>query len=312
VTTSARSCDIRPFVEPDHARLATLVDDETDPLYAAQSHGLHGVAADGANWSRTLVAETDGRLAGAVTAARNLVHPGRYIVAVEVVTEYRRSGIARSLLHEIGKLRPEPLPFAAKLRPSDLAAMALLRSLGGRIYQHCPGLRPDPSNADIARWCRDHAPPDGVDLVELADLPEAQRAELWVQQYLWVHEEWSPAAAEPLRELAPEIAAEADPHSSVVTISEGVPDSMTWAFPEADGSVTIVSETTRRDTPDGTAKVAAGLARCLQHLVTTSTAAVEIDGHRSDPHLSEVVETLPAVPANPLLLVEFTQPEGQT
>jgi hypothetical protein len=29
-----------------------------------------------------------------------------------------------------------------------------------------------------------------------------------------------------------------------------------------------------------------------------------LDGHLSDPHLREVVETLPAVPANPLLLVE--------
>jgi ribosomal protein S18 acetylase RimI-like enzyme len=304
--TAARSCDVRAFVESDVAMLATLVDADTDPLYAAQSHGLHGVAADGPDWSRTLIAEVDGRLVGAVTAARNQIHPGRYIVAVEVATEYRRSGIARSLLHEIGELRPERVPFAAKLRPSDPAAMALLRSLGGRIYQRCPGLRPDPASADIARWCRAQRPPDGVDLMALADLSDAQRAELWVQQYLWVHEEWSPAAAEPLRELAPEIAAEADPHASVVIMSEGVPDSITWAFPEADGSVTIVSETIRRDTPDGMAKVAAGLAHCLQHLATTSTAAVELDGHLSDPHLSEVVESLPAVPANPLLLVEFT------
>jgi GNAT superfamily N-acetyltransferase len=299
------TCDIRTYLPSDDAMLATLVDGDTDPLFAAQSHGMHGAAAEGPDWCRTLVAEVDGRVVGAVTAARNQVHPRRYNLAVEVAAEYRRRGIAGSLLHEVGELRPEPLAFAAKLRPSDPAAMALLRNRGGRIYQHCPGLRPDPDDADIATWCSRQASPPGTALVELADLPDTQRAALWVEQYLWVHEEWSPVAVEPLCELAPEIAAEADLHASVVTMSGTTPDAVTWTFPEPDGSVTIVSETTRRDTPDGTAKVAAGIARCLQHLAATSPSRVELDGHLSDPHLSKVVKTMPAMPASPLLLVEF-------
>jgi hypothetical protein len=88
-------------------------------------------------------------------------------------------------------------------------------------------------------------------------------------------------------------------------MNERTPDAVTWAFPETDGSVTIVSETIRRDTPSGTAKVAAGVARCLQHLAAASVRRVELDGHLSDTHLGEVVKTLPAVPANPLLLVEL-------
>jgi hypothetical protein len=303
---------VRAFVDSDDAMLATLVDGDTDPLYAAQSHGLHGAARDGADWSRTLVAVLDGRLVAAVTAARNQIHPGRYLLAVEVAAEYRQRGMAGTLLDEVGRLRPEPLAWSAKIRPTDAAATAFLRSRGGQIYQHCPGLRPDPASAQIARWCRDQVPPDGIDVVALADLPDAQWAELWVQQYLWVHEDWSPAAAQPLRELAPELVAEADPQVSVVTMNAGAPQSVTWAFPETDGSVTIVSETVDRDTPDGRAHVAVGLARCLQHLAATSAAVVEIDGHRSDPHLRQVVATLPGVPGHPLLLVESAQPEGGT
>jgi ribosomal protein S18 acetylase RimI-like enzyme len=268
VTTVPGACDIRTYLESDEATLATLVDEDTDPLFVAQAHGLHGVAADGEHWSRTLVAEIDDRLVGAVTTARNSVHPARYILAIEVAADYRRRGVARALLDEVCTLRPVSLPFAAKMRPSDPAAMALLRSRGGHVYQRCPGLRPDPTDAQISLWCRRQASLEGIDLVALVDLPHAQRAELWVEQYLWVHEDWSPAAADPLRELADEIAAEADPHASVVTMNESTPEAVTWAFPEADGSVTIVSETTHRDTPNGTAKVAAGVARCLQHLAS--------------------------------------------
>jgi ribosomal protein S18 acetylase RimI-like enzyme len=311
VTTAPHSYNVRAFVDSDDAMLATLVESNADPLYAAPSHGLHGVAQDGRDWSRTLIAEVDGRLVAAVTAARNQIHPGRFILAVEVAAEYRQRGIAGALLDEVGRLRPEPLAFSAKIRPTDAAAMSLLRSRGGDIYQHCPGFRPDPTSAQIAGWCRDQVSPDSIDVVALADFPEAQRAELWVQQYLWVHEDWSPAAAAPLRELAPELVAEADPEVSVVTTTAGTPQSVTWAFPETDGSLTIVSETVARETPEGMTHVAVGLARCLQHLAETS-ADVELDGHRSDPHLSAVAATLPAAPAHPLLLVEWTPTRGAT
>lgn len=301
--TSAVS--LRPFAIEDESALACLIDDDSDPLWVAQGHRLHGPARDGERWRRTLLADSDGRLVGAGTIARNRIHPGRYNLAIEVAAPYRRRGIGGVLLAALRELRPEPLPLATKLRESDPAAMAFLRTGGGRVYQRCPAVRPIPASAEITDWCRHQLAPTGTELVSPAGVSQMKLAEFFGHQYLWMHEQWSPADPGPLRELAQDMVAEADPGLSVLAVHAGGVAAIAWAFPEGDGSVTIVCETLRRDTPEGVPVVAAALARCLQKLAAAGISRVELDGHVTDPHLAPVVDTLPAQPSDPLLLVEF-------
>jgi hypothetical protein len=51
--------------------------------------------------------------------------------------------------------------------------------------------------------------------------------ELWVQQYLWLHQDWSLAAEEALREVAQDIVGEVDPELSTVTVCGSRVDAVT-------------------------------------------------------------------------------------
>lgn len=296
---------IRPYAPADESAIAALVDERSDPLWVRQGHSLHGpLLDDGTQWRRTLVAERDERLVGAATVARNRVHPGRLNLAVEVAPRYRQRGVATALVDALRRDLPEPLPLSGKVRPYDPAATGLLRCFDGRVYQHCPAPRPVPSDPAIVAWCAAQSVPPHTSIVALSEVPD-DPVELWVEQYTWVHADWSPAAVQPLRELAPEIVADADPHLSVVSVRNGAVVAIAWAFPEDDGDTTIVAETRRRHVSGGIEQVAAALATCLGGLRRRGARAVELDGHASDPHLTPVVASLPAVAADPVDLVEI-------
>jgi acetyltransferase (GNAT) family protein len=299
------SWDIRPYTAADQPGVEDLLDADADPLWVAQGHRLHGEAGDGDRWRRTLIAERAGRVVGAVTIARNRVHPGRYNLAVEVEAASRRRGLARTLIEQARLQAPQPLPMAGKLRPSDPAGVALLRSIGGRTYQRCPGLCPDPTAPEVRAWSAHNAStPDAV-VAPLAELAPADWDDLWFRQYLWVHQDWSPAAEAPLRELAHHLVAEADPELSTITVRGARVDAVSWVFDAHDGTVEIVAETTERDTGSGVPDVAAGLARSLSLLAERGVRKAAIDGHLTDPHLGPVLGTFPPVPREPLDLVEI-------
>jgi GNAT superfamily N-acetyltransferase len=304
VLEEVRPWTVRPYSEGDQPALDGLLDASSDRLWVAQGHRLHGQRSDGERWRRTLVAEQAGEVVGAVTSARNLVHPGRYNLAVEVAAASRRRGVGFSLIEQARRLAPEPRPFAAKLRPADAAGLALLRRVGGRIYQRCPGLCPDPTSPQVLAWAARTVPMSEAAVLPLTQLPRSTWPELWVRQYLWVHDDWSPAAEEPLRELARDLIAEVDPELSTVTACGASVEAVTWVFDPHDSTAEVVAETTQRHTPNGVSHVAAGLARSLSQLNERGIRKAEIDGHVSDPHLAPALDTLPNVPREPLYLVE--------
>jgi hypothetical protein len=304
VTDGGEGEVIRRYSVADQPAVDALLDARSDRLWVAQGHRLHGEARDGARWRRTLVAETSGRIVGAVTVARNRVHPGRYNLAVEVGAGSRRGGVGRRLIEHARRLTPEPLPFGAKLRPTDAAGMALLRRVGGRVYQRCPGLCPDPCTAEVLGWAAAANSTSGGEVRSLACLPRDDWAELWVRQYLWVHREWSPAAEEPLREVAQDLIGEVDPELTSITVRDDRVNAVSWVFDGNDSTAEVVAETIQKQTSEGVADLAASLARSLAKLAERHVRKAEIDGHISDPHLQPVIETFPPVPREPLDLVE--------
>lgn len=298
---------IRPFAAADQPGVDELLDADADRLWAAQGHRLHGEALDGDRWRHTWVAERNGRIAGAVTVARNRIHPGRYHLAVEVGAGSRRLGLGRALVELARSSAPEPLPLAGKLRPAD---RRLLTAFGGRIYQRCPGLCPDPTATEVRAWAAEHTALSDAAVLPLRELSPDGWVELWVGQYLWVHRGWSPAAEQPLRELARDLVAEAEPDLSTITVQGSRVIAVSWVFEAPDGVVEIVAETTEPSVPGGVAAVAGGLARSLVLLAERGVRRAEIDGHLSDPHLAVVLGTFPPVPREPLDLVELDPAAG--
>jgi hypothetical protein len=201
-------------------------------------------------------------------------------------------------------MAPEPLPLGAKVRPSDRPGVALLDRLDGRVYQHCPGLCPDPRSPDVAAWVAGVEASTDADVHALAEVPRREWAELWVAQYLWVHQDWSPAAEGPLREVARELMDEVDPDMTSVAVRDSRVSAVTWVFDGHDGTAEVVGETVQSEAHDGVDDVAACLARGLRMLAHTGVQKAEIDGHITDPHLQPVLD-FPTVPREPLDLVEI-------
>jgi len=193
--------------------------------------------------------------------------------------------------------------MASKVRPDDPAGVALLRRVGGRVIQTCPGLRPDPCTAEVIAWCEAVRPPGDVVVRPLSDIAPEARPQLWVEQYVWVHQRWAAVDRGGLESLAELMAGPADPTASSVALRAGVVEAIGWTFAEDDATYGIVAETARRDTADGAALVASVLSRCLLRLAEQRCHVVEIDGHDGDPHLAPVLATMPPCAAAPLWLV---------
>jgi hypothetical protein len=310
VTSAGAAWQIRPYVEDDQPGIEQLLDTDADRLWVGQGHRLHGAALTGERWRRTLIAEVAGDVAGAATITTNRVHPDRYNLAVEVGPGRRGRGLGRVLVDRVRRLAPEPRPLAAKLRPSDLAGAALLRRFGGRVYQRCPGWCPDPTSPEVRAWATGITRAADAAVLPLDELARTEWPELWVRQYLWVHEHWSPAAPGPLRELAPDLVAGADPELSTIIVRGEHVDAVTWVFDAHDGTAEVVAETTQPQAPAGVSDVAAGLARTMLALGDRAVRKAEIDGHVSDPHLGPVLEGFPAGLREPLYLVEI--PPGRS
>ncbi|MGI8879058.1 MAG: GNAT family N-acetyltransferase [Jatrophihabitans sp.] len=292
----------RPFQDGDQAGVDALLDDDADPLFVAQAHALHGPEAEG---SHTVVAIENGQIVGALSVARNRVHPGRYSFAVEVAAAHRRRGIGRRLTGAALALRADARPLAAKVRPADPAATGLIRAFDGRTYQRCDGLRVDVQSAAIADWCAARVSLDAAVAISLEGLQSAELAAAWVEQYRWVHEAWSPVDEDVLAGVTPSVLADLEPGLSAAVRLDGRLRAIAWVFAEAPGTVAVVAETVQRDEPDATALVASTLARCFAALRAAGIAHAEIDGHVGDPHLQPVCTTLPPSRSNPLLLVEL-------
>lgn len=285
--------DIRPYGPGDRSGVDALLDADPDRLWVSQGHPLHGEPRDGERWKRTLVAEVDGSVAGAVTVARNKWHPSRYTLAVEVGAAHRRTGLGTALVDAARPLCPQDLEFSSKVRGADRAATGMLRRRGGRMTATSPLPHPDPRSAPVAAWITARPAPAGVRLTPLTAVPADRWPDLYAAMYGWEHEDWYPADPATLPELGRMLAGAVDGDLSVAAWRGDQVVAAAFAMPDGEGGAEVGVETMERDTPAGEAIVAAALAGCLRACGAAGMTEVMVDGHLSDPHLGPVLATFP-------------------
>lgn len=303
---SAEHVTIRAWQDGDAERVADLLDPTLDPLWVAQAQQLHGPELEPPRMRITRLAVVDGDVVGVGSIGSNPIHPGRYPAAIEVLAAHRRQGIGSRLLATLMELRPKPLPLSTKIRRSDAPAMAFAHFRGGSSYQECDGTVIDPTLDSILQWTRERlqhpigTAKSGAVIENHRDICDA-----FVDQYHWVHQDWSPVGdLDVLREESRKAVADLDNELSVLVCQGDQTAAAVFVF-RALGSVDIVAETTKRDSPEGKELLEHGIAVALRECNKAGVRRVEFDGHVTDPHLQPIVTSLPDRRTDPLCLMEF-------
>lgn len=280
--------------------MAGLLDADADELWVQQFHVLHGPDGDDP-WRRSRVAtDRDGQVIGCATVTSSALHPGRLPCAVDVAPAWRRRGVGSALLAAVGAERPDARPMSSKARLSNTAATAFVTAVGGRPYQHCPGIAVDPRAEDVRRWALARRSGSCRDLVEATDL-----VSVFAELYRWIHQTWSPAGdMAVLAQVAGEDVADADLTLSSGYWVAGRLTAVAFAFPRGE-ACDVVAETVTADVPDGDQAVAGVVATTLLRCAERGVTDVQFDGHETDPHLAGVLRDLPGFRADPLALVEL-------
>ncbi len=292
---------IRGWQSGDVVQVSGLLDEDEDPLWVSQFHGLHGQDEDGPRWRRTLVAiDHSGRVVGCATVAVNQLHSSRFPCAIDVAPDRRHRGIGGVLLTAIKQQRPYVAPLSTKVRPLNVAAQSFIANAGGTVYQRCAGAVIDPADPYVARWADNQATNRCASF-------SGQSAEAltsaFAEQYRWVHQRWSPVKdSAVLQKMAAEEIAEIDPAVSAGTWSDGRLVAAAFAFPVAIG-FEVVAETVVEDHPQGVDVLGEAIAAVVR-AAGRQGALLKFDGHISDPHLHPVISTLPWCHSEPLDLME--------
>ena len=301
---------LRPYRDGDGAGVAALLEDSASPIYRWKLHALHGPGRDEPTRWRTRVAEgPDGGIRGAVTAAHHSVHRGQYVLAVTVAPAHRRRGLGRVLVAEGLRMRTEPLPMTVQFVESDRAGAGLVRAAGGQIVQTTPNFRLDP--AAMLGWAGARPAPPGVVVDDLTGAPAVELAAAWRDLYLWQHEDWCrpPVSVPAVTGYAEATAAAVRRELSSGARVDGRLAAFAFVAEEPGGRPTLMTETVRRDEPDGEALVAAVLADSLRRLAAAGVREVQLDGHVTDPHLHPVTRTFPpGLPTDPLYVARISAP----
>jgi len=296
---------IRDWQPGDEAAVDALLEPAADPLWAVQSHRLHGERRDGPRRRRTLVAVEGRELVAAATVAANRLHSGRLWGAIEVAVGHRRQGLGRVLLDAIRDLRPAELPIAGKVRPGS-PADAFVTAVGGTVFQRCRGVQVDAGDPALRHWCANVEPVDDVTVGPVTGLDTDTLVAAFAEMYRWVHEDWLavtvPAA---LADVSADIVAAADRSLTTGAWTNGRLAATSWVTRRPDGTLEIFAETQRRDEPRGTELLAMTVACSLTAAADAGLGVLEFDGHVTDPHLATIVDSSPHIGLNPLLLVEI-------
>lgn len=294
---------IQPWNAEWSPAIAGLIDADSDPLWVAQGHSLHGAdVQDGQRFRRTLVALAGDQLAGVASVASNRVHAGRLSCAVEVAPRYRRRGVGRTLLGAVRALAPS-MPVAGKVRPGT-PAHRFAAAQGAMIYQRCPGIELDPRHNAVRTWATGNPARAPLQVSTMVDLGRDRVAAAFVEQYLWVHEVWSPVTAvDALAAIAASTATDIDAGLSAAAWLGDELVATVFAFRDGAHRLEVVAETQQRNHAAGSSALAAALARTVTNAVEQGIERVEFDGHTSDPHLTPLLNTLPHAGNHPLLLM---------
>lgn len=262
------------------------------------------------SWRRTRVAVADGQCVGVASLTLSPV-TDTYVCEVDVAPDYRRRRIGTRLYAAVHETANPPFPVLARAMQSRPLRRQFADSLGCTVLFHCPEPWIDPTSGAGRQWADEQPLPSGSALVTLGELPTAQVGEAWARCFEWTHRTFGTVHPERLADVWLGMSGELDPDTSMLTVevSTGAITALSLVIPDAwDGRTMIISETVRKDQPDGDRLLRAVVAGSLRVLGQRGVQRVELEGHATDAHLPGLVQSLPPGGGDPMDVLRLDPP----
>lgn len=268
---------------------------------------------DGPRWRRNLVALDGADVIGTATLALAPVTDS-YFCEITVLPSHRRRGIGTQLYEAMYQSRTHPFPVLTRAMQSQPLRRTFAESLGCKVRTHCPEPWIDPPTDQAQQWINQQDLPDGYTTVTLAEQPVQQVLQAWTTYYVWAHEPFGTVHADKVPLTWEGYSQGLDPAASMLTLDQ---DRNIIAFsfvsPDVwDGRTMIVSEAVQHDQPDGSQLLKATVARSLMRLADRCVHRVELEGHSTDPHSPDLVNSLPDGEGDPMDILELDAPATWT
>ncbi|HEY9290900.1 MAG TPA: GNAT family N-acetyltransferase [Microlunatus sp.] len=264
---------------------------------------------DHPRWRRTLLAIDSGNIVGTAALALATVTDS-YFCEINVLPTQRRQRIGTRLYAAIYQRRDHPFPVLTRAMRSQPLRRTFAESLGSKVRTHCPEPWIDPPTDQAQQWINQQSLPGGYTTVTMAEQPTQKILQAWTTYYVWAHEAFGTVHANKVPLTWEGYSQGLDPAASMITLDqEGRIVAFSLVSPDVwDGRTMIVSETVQHDQPDGSQLLKATVAQSLSVLGERGVHRVELEGHSTDPHSPDLVNSLPAGEGDPMDILELDSP----
>jgi GNAT superfamily N-acetyltransferase len=262
---------------------------------------------DSPRWRRSLLAINGDHVIGTATLA---LAPATDSCEINVLPAHRRRGIGTQLYEAIYELRTHPFPVLTRAMRSQPLRRAFAEALGCKVRTHCPEPWIDPPTEPAQQWIDQQQLPDDYITVTMRERPIADVLGAWTTYYIWAHEPFGTVHPDKVPLTWQGYSKGLDPDASMLTLDRnGTIVAFSLVSPDVwDGRTMIVSETVQHDQADGSQLLKATVARSLAVLGQRGIHRVELEGHATDPHSPDLVNSLPTSDGDPMDILELSPP----
>jgi GNAT superfamily N-acetyltransferase len=261
-------------------------------------------------WQRTRVAIADGQVVGSASLMLAPVTDW-YFCEVTVVPEYRRRSLGTRLYAAVYELTDRSIPVVTRAMNSQPIRRRFAESIGCSTLVHCPEPWIDPTSTAGQEWITQQQLPDGYQTVSMDELPIERVERAWSTYFEWAHRPFGTVHTDQLPQYWTQYSDGLDPDASRLSIetSTGAIVVLSLVTPDAwDGRTMIVSETVHEEQRHGDQLLGATIAASLGRLADQGIRRVELEGHSTDAHSPQIVQTIPAGGGDPMDILKLAPP----
>jgi GNAT superfamily N-acetyltransferase len=261
-------------------------------------------------WHHTRVAVVGGRCVG--SAALTLSpETDTYFCEVNVAPDHRRQRIGTRLYAAVYETNHQRFPVLTRAMESRPLRRQFAEALGCTVLVHCPEPWVDPTSPAFRRWADKQPVPPTFALVVMRGLPTERVEQAWATYYEWAHRPFGVVHTDRLSATWTRLSSTIDQDASIIAIDSTTADivAISLATPDVwDGRTMIISETVHETQQDGSQLVRSAVAASLNVLGQRGIRRVELEGHTTDAHSPDLVQSLPPGGGDPMDILKLAPP----